>query len=96
MPGKQLVTERDVLALAPGGRLVLNAGRIATPSALDAAFSRGIQVIYGEESDPPPPSNSDLWARMKAADGTFVVQVQGGRVTVSRLGPQGPEPFGTE
>ncbi|MGK0219774.1 MAG: hypothetical protein ACI9HE_003280, partial [Planctomycetota bacterium] len=40
--------------------------------------------------------NSNLWARMKAADGTFVVQVQGGRVTVSRLGPQGPEPFGTE
>ncbi|MFT7678693.1 MAG: hypothetical protein ACI8QC_002688, partial [Planctomycetota bacterium] len=39
MPGKQLVTERDVLALAPGGRLVLNASRIATPSALDAAFS---------------------------------------------------------
>lgn len=96
MPGKDLVTERDVQAMAAGATLRLGSGRIATPGALDAAFARGLRIVYGEENAAPPSPNSDLWSRMKAADGTFVVQVDGGRVTVTRLGPGGPEPFGTE
>ena len=96
MPGKELVTERDVLALAPGTTLLLGKGRIATPGALDAAFSRGLQVVYGEEASAPPADSSPLWGRIKAADGTFVVQVSGGQVTVTRLTPAGPQAFGTE
>lgn len=96
MPGKDLVTERDVLAMAAGATLRLGSGRIATPGALDAAFARGLRVVYGEPEAAAPSPESELWARMKASDGTFVVQVDGGRVTVTRLGPAGPEPFGTE
>lgn len=96
MPGKELVTERDVLALAPGTTLMLGKGRIATPGALDAAFARGLRVVYGDEAPPASTEQSPLWARMKASDGTFVVNVEGGRVTVTRLTPAGPEAFGTE
>lgn len=94
--GKKLVTEADVRRMASGTReLILGADRIATPAALDLAFTRGMKVVYAEagSSSPLP---SDLWTRMKSQDGTYVVQVENGRATVSRLGQAGPEPFGGE
>ena len=94
--GKELVTEADVRRMAPGAReLVLGAGRIATPAALDLAFSRGMRVVYSEERDAHA-AVSGLWQKMKATDGTYVVRVEGGRAVVTRIGPDGPEPFGSE
>lgn len=93
---KKLVTEADLRRMASGTReLILGPERIATPAALDLAFSRGMKVIYAEaEASSPLPS--DLWSRIKSRDGTYVVQVESGRATVTRLGPAGPEPFGGE
>ena len=96
---KQLVTEADVRRMAPGVReLVLGDHRIATPAALDLAFTRGMKVVYGEVQDGSAhgPLPSDLWARMKSQDGSYVVQIENGRATVSRLGSNGPELFGSE
>ena len=94
--GKKLVTEANVRRMSPGAReLILGPDRIATPAALDLAFSRGMKVVYAEaESASPLPS--DLWSRIKSRDGTYVVQVESGRATVTRLGAAGPEPIGEE
>ena len=75
--------------------LVLGPDRIATPAALDLAFSRGIKVVYAETGSASP-IPSDLWTRIKSQDGTYVVQVENGRASVTRLGSGGPEPFGGE
>lgn len=96
MPGRELVTERDVLAMPAGTRLVLGPGRIATPAALDAAFARGIQVTHGDESAPAPASGGDLLQRLRAEEGTFVVVSKNGRLTISRIGPSGPEPYAAD
>lgn len=96
-PRKQLVTEADVRRMAPSQReLVLGPDRIATPAALDLAFSRGMRIVYsdGAEGGGMPPS--DLWNKIKANDGTYVVHVENGRAVVSRIGANGPEPFGAE
>ena len=46
---KKLVTEADVQRMASGTReLILGSERIATPAALDLAFSRGMKVIYAD------------------------------------------------
>jgi len=102
MPGKELVTEDCVRRMAHGSVIQLSSGKIATPAALDLAHSRGIRVEQLDGSAIPAarsagaaqPSGS-TWERMKASDGTFIVQVEGGRVTVTRLGEDGPTPFAT-
>ena len=96
MPGKQLVTEADVRRMAPGGELVLGPDRIATPAALDVAFARGIRVVHATAGAASAAPASDLWGRMKQQNGTFVVEVRDGRAVVTRLGPGGPEAFGSE
>ena len=98
MAQKRLVTEADVLAMAPGAELVLDAGTLATPAALDAAHRRGVRVVRpgegGAASRPTASAPATLWDRMLAADGTYVVQVRAGRAVVTRLGDEGPKPFG--
>lgn len=96
---RELVTEADVRRMAHGAReLVLGAGRIATPAALDLAFARGMRVVYrdGAESAATGGLPSSLWEKIKSNDGTYVVQVSGGRAVVTRIGDAGPEPFGVE
>lgn len=94
MAAKKLITEACVRAMAPGSELVLGPDAIATPSALDLAFERGIPVVYG--SAPPPAARSGLWERMLAADGQYVVTVSGGRAVVHRLTASGPVELGRE
>lgn len=97
MPGKELVTEDCVRRMAPGAELQLGSARIATPAALDLAFERGIRVSYGSATGKSSPAlPSSLWDRIKAGDGTYVVQISGGRAVVTRLTDQGPQPFGAE
>ena len=96
MSGKDLVTESCVRQMARGQVLRLSPDRIATPSALDLAFEKGIRVVHGEESSSDPVVTSALWQRMRAGDGTYVVVVRGGRATVTRLEEAGPRPFGEE
>ena len=74
MAGKNLVTESCVRAMAPGSELVLDATKIATPSALDMACERGIRVSYAHEArtGARPQQTSELWSRLKSEDGTYV------------------------
>lgn len=98
MPGKDLVTESCVRRMAPGSVLRLSPEKIATPAALDLAHERGIRVQWGEESGPAAGAAArgaaELWQRMLAEDGTYVVVVKGGRASVNRLDEAGPTPFG--
>ena len=102
MAGKQLITEEDVRRMAPGGVLRLDAGTIATPAALDAAFARGIRVQHGSApakncgAKPAAKTRECLWHGMLEHDGTYVVQVVNGRARVSLLTEAGPVPFGTD
>lgn len=108
MPGPDLVTEACVRQLAPGAELVLGPGRIATPAALDLAFQRGVRVRRAGEDAPLAASDGSdavsdcgcdltcLWSKMKSTDGTYVVTVSGGRASVVRVAPGGPQPFGEE
>ena len=92
---KQLVTEADVRRMAPSAKeLVLTPDRIATPAALDLAFSRGMRVVYSDGTGAAP--SSELWNKIRSNDGTYVVHVENGRAVVTRIGPSGPEPFGAE
>lgn len=52
MVNRLLYTEADVRAMPRGARLVLGAGALATPSALDAAHELGIAVLRGEAAAP--------------------------------------------
>ncbi len=100
MEGKELVTESCVRALAAGTELVLGPERIATPSALDLAFEKGIRVVWKQEggrtAQAPGGARSSLWSRMRAEPGTYVVVVREGRAVVTRIGSQGAEAFGEE
>ncbi len=104
MPGKELVTEACVRAMAPGSELLLGPGRIATPAALDAAFERGIRVRReGEAAAAGGSSRSAcgcdqtcLWSRLKASEGTYIVTVRDGRATVLRVDGKSVTPFGEE
>jgi len=101
MSGKRLISEADVLAMAAGEELSLDRGTIATPSALDAAFRKGIRVRRTDGHSARTASGRGssrecLWHRMMSTDGTFVVQVVNGRATVSQLTDAGPVSFGTD
>lgn len=101
MAGPQLVTERDVLAMPAGGRIVLSRKRIATPAALDAAFRKNIEIAYegpSEGASPEVGASSDLALiqKMRAQEGTFVVVVKNGRMSVSRISAEGHEPFANQ
>lgn len=91
-----------------GEVLHLDPFTIITPSALDAAFRRGIPVEREEEGTPyrAKPNRSGknasgkkkpcLWHRILDTDGTYVVQVVNGVAQVNRLTETGPVPFGTD
>jgi len=85
----RLYTEDDVRRLADGTELVLGAGEIATPAALDLAFQRGIHVRWSDEpASPPRPSAS--WSDVLGRDGTYVVLVRAGCARVFHLTDAGP------
>ena len=100
MPGKELVTETCVRQMARGSELVLGPNKIATPAALDLAFQRGIRVRHGAPTQPGAGSGDcgcgELWSKLKASDGTYVVTVRGGRATAVRVDGASPVSVGEE
>ncbi|MEW6071957.1 MAG: hypothetical protein AB1726_05080 [Planctomycetota bacterium] len=99
MATKDLYTEADVRALAAGSELVLGERAIATPAALDLAHARGIRVRWADGTVTPGAARAEhdcLWHRILAADGSYVVEVAGGRARVTRLTEAGPAAFGTD
>jgi hypothetical protein len=94
---KRLYTEADVAALPRGALLTLGKEAMATPAALDMAFTRGVRVSYGDgkATDTKPASRDELVAKLLAQDGTYVVSVQRGAGVVTRLEAGAPIPFGT-
>jgi hypothetical protein len=94
--GRNLFDEARVRGLPDGGELVLGPGDVATPSALDRAFAKGIRVRWRGEraaaAAAAPPAAPGLFGRMLAEDGTYVVTVRAGRATVHRLTDAGPQP----
>lgn len=107
MAGGNLYDEARMRGLPDGGELVLGKRDLATPAALDVAFAKGIRVRYAHESGgvAAAPSGSGgcacnqpgcascMWKRITSADGTYVVEVRGGRAVVHRLTPNGPVPL---
>ena len=91
---KRLYTEANVRELPAGSELVLGKDAIATPSALELAFARGIRVRYGDGTSTPAastaaPADAGL-RKLLAEDGEYVVQVKGGRARVFKLAAGGP------
>lgn len=98
MPNKRLYTESDVAALARGSTLVLGKDALATPSALDLAFARGVRVSWAEGESgtaAAAATRDETLSRMLAEDGTYVVAVRAGRAVITRLENGVPVPFGT-
>ncbi len=95
MPGKDLWDEARVRKLPDGAEIVLGPGAIATPAALDLAFARGIAVRRGGGTGSATPASGDaLWRKILATDGTYVVEVRGGRPRIARMTDGGPVPVG--
>jgi len=91
---KRLYTEANVRDLPAGSELVLGKDAIATPSALELAFARGIRVRYGDGTSTPAasaaaPADAGL-RKLLAEDGEYVVQVKSGRARVFKLAASGP------
>jgi len=93
--GKRLYTEADVRAMPRGGELVLGADAIATPAALDLAFERGLRIVHATPGAPHERSASghDNLQALLAQDGTYIVEVSGGRARATRLTDAGPVAF---
>ncbi len=87
---RQLYTEANVRDMPCGSELVLGTDDLATPSALDTAFARGIRVCRAEGAGAAAGSAPGPWERMLARDGTYVVEVRRGHATLHRLTPEGP------
>jgi hypothetical protein len=89
---RRLHTEASVRELPRGSELVLAPGEIATPSALELAFARGIRVRWSDGAATPAAgqAGSALWGQLLAQDGTYVVEVKNGRARVHRLAASGP------
>lgn len=99
MTSKRLICEQDVLDMGAGEVIHLDAFTIITPSALDAAYRRGIAIR--REGEAPAPGQGGkkkpcLWHRILETDGTYVVQVVNGHAQVNRLTDSGPVAFGTD
>ncbi|MCC7012590.1 MAG: hypothetical protein IT454_08525 [Planctomycetes bacterium] len=108
MSAKRLISEADVRALPRGGELVLGPDVLATPSALDLAFERGLKIVRSASvasSECAAKSSCGCggacggnsggctWSKMMQQDATYVVVVTGGKASVARMTPQGPVPF---
>jgi len=93
---RRLYTEASVRDMPRGSELVLDPGDVATPSALDLAFARGIRVSRSGSRARTVPSTAaaaeaaGVWREMLAADGTYVVEVRRGSASVHRLTAEGP------
>ncbi len=91
---KLLYTEANVRELPAGSELVLGKEAIATPAALELAFTRGIRVKWSDGTSSPGLSSAvpadSLWKKLLAEDGEYVVQVKAGRARVFRLASAGP------
>ena len=90
---KRLFTEACVRSMPSGSELVLGSEAMATPSALDLAFQRGVRVVYADgvaRSSAAAAPDAGLWSRIVAEDGTYVVEVRSGAASVHRVTPDGP------
>ena|SRR5688572_5995573 len=91
---KRLYTEANVRELPASSELVLGKDALATPAALELAFTRGIRVRYVDGTSTPgaaaaAPADAGL-KKLLAEDGEYVVQVKAGRARVFKLASGGP------
>lgn len=108
---KRLYTEADVRALERGSELVLGPDALATPAALDLAFERRIKIVHVARGAASATGVSAggcagqcggncggncVWGQILRQDGSYVVEVKGGRAQVWKLTPNGPQPVGTD
>ena len=81
---KRLYTEANVRDLPVGAELELGASALATPAALDLAFQRGIRVRYGGEPPSAPAAGAELWKKLTAGDGNYLVEAWGTQGDIER------------
>jgi hypothetical protein len=96
---KRIITEKDVLNMRVPAEIVLDGDTIATPSALDAAYTRGIRVIYRKrESGPrghgPIAGDARLASRISGLpDGNYLLQVREGKSRIFQIKDNGVFPL---
>lgn len=77
-PARPAVTEADVMAVPPGGRLVLPAEAMVTPLARDAARDRGVMLEGGPgpaaEREPRPATASSRVVALGADHGGYAMK----------------------
>jgi len=81
---KRLVTEREVLELSAGSRLVLPQGALVTPAARDAALVRGVELVEKRSSGAPPPAGPGP-TLAGLPDGEYLVELRGGKARIRRV-----------
>lgn len=93
---KQLITEQDIRQCPPTGPIIVTPDTIITPAALDAAYARGLKVVFATEAGVSPadsgpsapvrgPSNAPggIGVTVPSAVGrTYVVHVTSGGAQV--------------
>ncbi len=92
---RRVITEAEVLKSSPSTEFVVDRDTIITPAAIDAAFAKGIPVLYRRGTEVA----SALW-RMDATagkiaglpDGDYLLQMRNGRVRVLQIRDDGVRP----
>ncbi|MBI3098487.1 MAG: hypothetical protein HYY93_09645 [Planctomycetes bacterium] len=96
---KHLITEQDIRQGAIAGTITVTPDVIITPAALDAAYARGLKVVFTEDASggtaAPAASPSPDRGGSAAAPGTVRVTVPAGagRVYVVQVFAQGARVF---
>ncbi|MBU0753994.1 MAG: hypothetical protein KJ645_02570 [Planctomycetes bacterium] len=95
---KRIITEADVLKMAVPAEIFIDRETIVTPSALDAAFSRGVRVIYGKNHGSHSGSGIGAGKQnfnssfLNLPDGDYIVQIRQGRPRWYQIGNDGVRP----
>ena len=101
MPSPKLIIESDIRALARGAQLVIEAGTIVTPAALDSAHERGVTLDRRAGSGQSglagtSRSKECLWHKMLGEPGKYLVEVKNGEAVIWLLGDNGPVAYGRD
>ena len=89
---KRIITEADVRSMEVPSELLLDRDTVITPSAIDAAHTRGIRILYRREKKNP--EQRPLFRKISSlGDGDYLLQVRGGEVRFFEIRDNGVHPL---